>query len=104
MAKNLREWIGASEQEVALLASAWLGNEDVDWEKYFKVTNRFASGELRPSVALLAEQDFTLLNRAVRGSSNRADKMLSALKKICPQRHAALPKFKIFLTRLLRRG
>lgn len=104
MAKNLREWIGASEQEVALLASAWLGIEDVDWEEYFKVTNRFASGELSPSAALLAEQDFTLLNRAVRGSSNRADEMLSALKKICPQRHAALPKFKIFLTRLLRRG
>jgi hypothetical protein len=53
---------------------------------------------------LLAEQDFTLLNRAVRGSSNRADKMLSTLKKICPQRYEALPKFKIFLTRLLKRG
>jgi hypothetical protein len=104
MAKNLREWIGAREQEVALLASAWLGNEDVDWEEYFKVTNRFASGELRPSVALLAEQDFTLLNRAACGSSKRADEMLSALEKICPQRYAALPKFKIFLTRLLRRG
>jgi glycosyltransferase involved in cell wall biosynthesis len=104
MANNLREWIGANEQEVALLASAWLGNEDVDWEGYFKVTNRFAIGELSPSTDLLAEQDFTLLNRAVRGSSNRADKMLSTLKKICPQRYEALPKFKIFLTRLLKRG
>jgi len=104
MANNLREWIGANEQEVALLASAWLGNGDVDWEVYFKVTNRFAIGELSPSTDLLAEQDFTLLNRAVRGSSNRADKMLSTLKKICPQRYEALPKFKIFLTRLLKRG
>lgn len=104
MAKNLREWIGANEQEVALLASAWLGNGDVDWEEYFKVTNRLAIGELSPSTDLLAEQDFTLLNRAVRGSSNRGDEMLSALEKICPQRYAALPKIKIFLTRLLRRG
>ena len=103
MAKNLREWIGASEQEVSIIVSAWLDNGDVDWEMYFKVTTRLTSGELNPSADLLAEQDFTLLNRAVRGSSNRADEMLVALKKICPQRYAALPKFKVLLTRLLLR-
>jgi glycosyltransferase involved in cell wall biosynthesis len=103
MANNLREWIGANEQEVALLASAWLGNGDVDWEEYFKVTNRFAIGELSPSTDLLAEQDFTLLNRAADASAAIALEMLLALKKTSPERYASLPQPRTFITRLLKR-
>ena len=103
MSKNLQGWLAASEQEVDFVASAWLDPQNASWEDYFAATNRLARGQLRPHQSLLAEQDFTLLNRAAAVSAALAGKMLSALKKTSPDRYASLPQPRTFITRLLKR-
>jgi glycosyltransferase involved in cell wall biosynthesis len=101
---NLREWLGASDEEVETIVRAWLDSAAVDWSGYFRMTDKLASGSLRPSSRLLAEQDFTLLNRAANVSKDCARRMLDALGKNSPQRFSSLPAIRTFLTRLLRGG
>jgi hypothetical protein len=103
MAKNLQDWLVASAAEVDLVASAWLDPQNASWEDYFAATNRLACGPLRPHPALLAEQDFTLLNRAAAVSAAIALEMLAALKKTSPARYSSLPQPRTFITRLLKR-
>ena len=103
MSKNLQDWLDASKEEVDLVASAWLDPKHARWEDYFTATNRLACGPLRPHPALLAEQDFTLLNRVAAVSAAIALEMLSALKKTSPDRYASLPQPRTFITRLLKR-
>ena len=103
MAKNLQDWLDASAAEVDIVASAWLDPKHAPWEDYFAATNRLASGRLRPHQSLLAEQDFTLLNRAAAVSAAIALKMLVALKKTSPDRYSSLPQPRTFITRLLKR-
>jgi hypothetical protein len=52
---------------------------------------------------LLAEQDFTLLNRAATASAAVALEMLAAMKKTSPARYASLPQPRTFIARLLKR-
>jgi hypothetical protein len=103
MAKNLQDWLDASAAEIDLVASAWLDPKNASWEDYFAATNRLACGPLRPHPSLLAEQDFTLLNRAASVSVGVALKMLATLKKNFPERYATLPEPRTFITRLLKR-
>jgi hypothetical protein len=103
MSKNLQDWLVASKEEVDLVASAWLDPKNATWEDFFAATNRLASGQLRPHPALLAEQDFTLLNRAAAASAAVALEMLAALKKTSPARYASLPQPRTCITRLLKR-
>jgi glycosyltransferase involved in cell wall biosynthesis len=102
MAKNLREWLAASVEEVDLVALAWLDPKNALWENYFAVTNRWACGQLRPPRELLAEQDFTLLNRAASVSVGVALKMLAILKNF-PERYATLPEPRTFLYRIYKK-
>jgi hypothetical protein len=102
MRKNLREWLGAAEEEMETIVRAWLNPATIDWNGYFRMTEKLASGSLRPSSRLLGEQDFTLLNRAANVSKDCARRMLNALKKNSPQRFRNLPPVRTFLTRLLR--
>ena len=103
MSKNLQDWLKASAAEDDLVASAWLDPQNASWEDYFAATNRLACGPLRPHQSLLAEQDFTLLNRAASVSADVALEMLAALKKTSLDRYAALPQPRTFITRLLKR-
>jgi hypothetical protein len=103
MTKNLQDWLAASKAEVDLVASAWLDPQNAFWENYFAATNRWACGQLRPPRELLAEQDFTLLNRAAAVSAAIALEMLSGLKKTSPDRYTFLPQPRTFITRLLKR-
>ena len=103
MSKNLQDWLKASEQEVDLVASAWLDPQNASWEDYFATTNRLACGPLRPHPSLLAEQDFTVLNRAAAASADVALEMLAALKKTSPARYSSLPQPRTSITRLLKR-
>ena len=103
MSKNLQDWLAASAAEVDLVASAWLDPKNASWEDYFASTNRLASGQLRPHHALLAEQDFTLLNRAASVSVGVALKMLAILKKNFPERYATLPEPRTFLYRIYKK-
>jgi hypothetical protein len=103
MSKNLQDWLDASEAEIDLVASTWLDPKNASWEDYFAAMNRLACGPLRPHPALLAEQDFTLLNRAAAVSAAIALEMLAALKKTFPDRYSSLPQPRTFITRLLKR-
>ena len=103
MAKNLQDWLDASAAEVDLVASAWLDPQNASWDDYFAATNRLACRPLRPHPALLAEQDFTLLNRAATASAAVALEMLAAMKKTSPARYASLPQPRTFIARLLKR-
>ena len=103
MSRNLQDWLDASAAEVDLVASAWLDPKNASWEDYFASTNRLASGQLRPHHALLAEQDFTLLNRAASVSVGVALKMLAILKKNFPERYATLPEPRTFLYRIYKK-
>ena len=103
MTRNLQEWLGASDEEVDLIVSAWLNPANVEWERYFAVTTRMAGEKIQPSQRLLAEQDFTLLNRAAAVSRETANQMLSALKKIAPSRYASLPQPRTCLTRFMKK-
>ena len=103
MSKNLHQWLDASAAEIDLVASAWLDPKNASWGDYFTATNRLACGRIRPHGALLAEQDFTLLNRSAAVSADAALEMLAALKKTSPGRYASLPQPRTFITRLLKR-
>lgn len=102
MRTNLREWLGATDEDMETIVRAWLDPATIDWNGYFRRTDKLASGSLRPSFRLLAEQDFTLLNRAANVSKDCARRMLDALEKNSPQRFRNLPMVRTFLTRLLR--
>jgi glycosyltransferase involved in cell wall biosynthesis len=102
MTGNLQEWLDASQEEADLVVTAWLDPVHSEWEKYFDVTTRMAGERIHPSPRLLAEQDFTLLNRAAAVSRESANQMLSALQKISPSRYASLPQPRTFLTRLIK--
>ena len=103
MAGNLQEWLDASKEEADLVVSAWLDPAHADWERYFAVTTRMAGEKIQPSQRLLAEQDFTLLNRAAAVSRETANQMLSALKKIAPSRYTSLPQPRTCLTRFMKK-
>jgi len=100
--QNLREWAGATEQEAGRIVGAWLDPDDVDWAVYFSVREKLVSCALAPELGLLAEQDYTLMHRALCVSPKCAAGMLAAMRKICPDRCAALPQPRTLLTRLLK--
>ena len=103
MSKNLQAWLDASAAEVDLVASTWRDPKNASWEEYFAATNRLARGRIQPQRALLAEQDFTLLNRAAAVSADVALELLAALEKTSSDRYASLPQPRTFITRLLKR-
>lgn len=103
MTGNLEEWLDASKEEADLVVSAWLDPAHAEWERYFAVTTRMAGERIQPSRRLLAEQDFTLMNRAADVSAEEAAEMLSALQKVAPPRFLSLPQPRTFLTRLLKK-
>lgn len=103
MSENLKEWVDAADKEIDLILSAWLNPAHTEWDRYFAATTRLAGTRLQPSKSLLAEQDFTLLNRAAAVSTDLAKAMLSALNNVSPSRYASLPQPRTFLTRFMKK-
>lgn len=99
---NLKEWCGASESEAARISDPWLEPCETGWADYFTIRENLAarSGETDPAV--IAEEDYTLMHRALGVSPKCAAAFLSSMRVICPRRHAALPRIRTLLTRLAR--
>jgi len=103
LCRNLQEWAGAEEKEAERISAAWLEPGGADWEEYFFIREKLASGLRAPSKSLVAEEDYTLLHRALGVSSGCAAAFLSTMQKVCPVRCAALPRYRMLAFRLLGR-
>lgn len=103
LCRNLGEWTGATGEEAARISSAWLEPQDGGWAGYFSAREKLAAAcPLSPDAGLIAEEDYTLMHRALAASPKCAAAMLSALRKFCPHRYAALPQPRTLLVRLVR--
>lgn len=100
LVRNLREWSGASEAE--RIASAWLAPAEAGWAGYFSLREKLAKESSNQTAKLIAEEDYTLMHRALGVSVKCAATMLSAMRRICPERYAALPQPRTVITRLMR--
>lgn len=103
LCQNLREWAGADEGGAERISAGWLEPAGADWEEYFSIREKLASGSLIPSGGLVAEEDYTLLHRALGVSTRCASALLLAMQRVCPLRYAALPRFRTLAVRLLGR-
>jgi len=99
---NLREWAQASDSEAARISEAWLLPDERGWNDYLSVRERLASRVGEPAGEVVAEEDYTLMHRALGVSPVCAASFLSCLRTVCPLRYAALPQLRTFLTRLAR--
>jgi hypothetical protein len=100
--RNLREWAGATESDAHLIVSTWLEPAEAAWHGYFSARERLASGGVGPDPLVVAEEDYTLMHRALGVSAKCAADMLAAMRAVCPRRYAALPRSRTLLTRLAR--
>lgn len=98
---NLCEWAGASAADAAILADAWLDPAQAAWPAYFSTRERLAERR-RPEPSLVAEEDYTLMHRALAASPRCAAEMLAAMRAVSPGRAAALPQPRTFLTRVVK--
>lgn len=101
MQRNLQEWLGANEEESAVIVLAWLEPAKADWEKYFLVREKLASSSLAPIPSLIAEEDYALMHRAAGISRECVSLMLQAMQSISPERYAALPQPRTLLARIV---
>jgi len=99
---NLREWSGASDSEAERIASTWLAPAEAGWAGYFSLREKLAQSSSNPNPGLIAEEDYTLMHRALTVSVKCAATMLSAMRSVCPARHAALPQPRTIITRMMR--
>ncbi|MFZ4775370.1 MAG: glycosyltransferase family 2 protein [Terrimicrobiaceae bacterium] len=102
LCRNLQDWAGATEAEAGRIPSAWLEPAEAGWAGYFSVREKLASCPLQPDAGLIAEEDYTLMHRALASSPKCAATMLAVMRKDYPRRYAALPRLRTFLTRLMR--
>lgn len=100
--RNLREWSGASDSEAERIASTWLAPAEAGWAGYFSLREKLAQSSSNPNPGLIAEEDYTLMHRALAVSVKCAATMLSAMRSVCPARHAALPQPRTIITRMMR--
>lgn len=100
LTSNLREWAGACESEVGPITTAWLDPARAAWVAYFVIREKLAASF--PDAALIAEQDYTLMHRALAVSPKCAAEMLAAMREVCPARCAELPQPRTMLVRMLR--
>jgi hypothetical protein len=100
--RNLCEWSGASDSDAERIASTWLAPAEAGWAGYFSLREKLAKGSANQNVGLIAEEDYTLMHRALGVSVKCAATMLSAMRSVCPARHAALPQPRTIITRLMR--
>lgn len=102
MKKNLMESAGSSASEAAMIAGAWLFPADADWHQYFTIRERLAARHPGISPLLIAEEDYTLLHRALSVSRDCAAEMIRVIRTEFVSRYHALPRFRTFLTRSMR--
>jgi hypothetical protein len=102
LCRNLQEWAGATESEAAQIAVTWLEPAEAGWAGYFSLREKLASHLLLQDTALMAEEDYTLMHRALGVSAKCAATMLAMMRATCPRRYAALPQPRTLLTRLIR--
>lgn len=98
---NLREWAEASAADAGILSDAWLDPAAAAWPAYFATRERLAA-RLHPAPEVVAEEDYTLMHRALAASPKCAAEMLAAMRAVCPGRAAALPQPRTLLTRILK--
>ena len=102
LCRNLHDWAGATEAEAARIAATWLEPAEAGWAGYFSVREKLVSCPLLPESGLIAEEDYTLMHRALGVSAKCAATMLAAMRMACPRRYTALPQPRTLLTRLIR--
>jgi glycosyltransferase involved in cell wall biosynthesis len=102
LCRNLREWVGASVEGANRIAQAWLAPSDVGWPRYFSARENLAAHVPAAAHEVVAEEDYTLMHRALAASPQCAAAMLDAMRAICPARLAALPQPRTLITRLLK--
>ena len=102
MVANLRDWGSVAEQDAGMVASAWLTPENADWLKYFRLTN-LLSQRLHPAPGLVAEEDYTLMHRAMAVSRSCVAHMLTAMRQASPERFRCLPVLRTAISRLVAR-
>jgi len=100
--RNLCDWSGASEADAERIASTWLAPAEAGWAGYFSLREKLAKGSTNQNAGLIAEEDYTLMHRALGVSVKCAATMLSAIRSVCPARYAALPQPRTVITRLVR--
>ncbi|MEI6035983.1 MAG: hypothetical protein WCS65_17085, partial [Verrucomicrobiae bacterium] len=98
---NLRAWTGAQAETSTRIAAAWLMPGGAGWGKYFTARESLVGCALRPGSRLIAEEDYTLMHRALAASRKCAAEMLAAMREICPGRYAALPQPRTAIARLM---
>ena len=101
MQKNLQEWLGASEEESAVIVQAWLEPAKADWENYFFVREKLSLSLIAPISPLVAEEDYALMHRAAGVSRECVSLMLRAMQSVSPARYAALPQPRTLLARMV---
>ena len=101
--ENLQEWGGAGGDEAKVIASVWLDPAQANWGEYFSLTDQLASNSRAPSPSLIAEEDYTLMHRALGVSRECVVAMLQAMKSVAPNRYEALPRLRTVMTRILNR-
>ncbi len=100
--RNLCDWSGASEADAERIAATWLEPAGAGWAGYFSLREKLAKGSTNQTAGLIAEEDYTLMHRALGVSVKCAATMLSAMRRVCPARYAALPQPRTAITRLMR--
>ncbi len=101
LTSNLQEWAGASAEEASRIAGIWLEPGEIGWPGYFTLTGNLAAKGLSPDPGLIAEEDYTLMHRALSVSPRCAGIMLLAMRKYAPRRYASLPRLRTLIIRLL---
>lgn len=101
--ENLVEWGGASAVEARVMADAWLFPGEADWERYFAIRERLASGHPGIPSSLIAEEDYALMHRAAAASAECASEMIGILRKGFARRYVSLPQPRSALSRLMGR-
>lgn len=101
MLQNLRDWAGANDAEAQAIVGAWLEPAPGNLDGFLLASEVLRSRRLNPPARVVAELDYTLFHRAASRGYGR--EFLGHLRKIAPDRHRALPAFRMAISRILHR-
>lgn len=97
MGDNLREWAGATDQEIQDIVEGWLRPGPTKVAAFVAASESLRGRKLAPPRAVLAALDYTLFHRAA--ACGCGTEFLEALRKGAPGRRRALPTLRIAVSR-----
>lgn len=101
MLQNLRDWAGATDSEAHAIVGAWIEPAPEKLDGFLRASEALRGRRLNPSPKVVAELDYTLFHRAA--SRGCGKEFLVLLRQIAPDRHRALPAFRMAISRMLHR-